>query len=110
MVRLGRSSSLVRTLRSHRRGRRSESGPAHFVAAATYSGFLLLVVLLWSGSVVCIVRSFQSYREDPEDDVVLRTAKDGGADYIVSGDRHLLSLGAFKGTKITTIDEILKLL
>ena len=29
MVRLGRSFSMVRTLRSHRRGRRFKSGPAH---------------------------------------------------------------------------------
>jgi predicted nucleic acid-binding protein len=41
---------------------------------------------------------------------VLRTAFDGKADYIVSGDNHLLSLGTFRGTKIVTVDEMLTLL
>jgi len=40
----------------------------------------------------------------------LATAFDGKADYIVSGDRHLLSIGKFKGIKILTVDEMLKLL
>ena len=47
---------------------------------------------------------------DSDDDVVLRTAFDGKADYIVSGDKHLLSLVAFKGIRILTVDDILKLL
>ncbi|MEM4312010.1 MAG: hypothetical protein QXX95_06450 [Nitrososphaerales archaeon] len=57
------------------------------------------------------VRSkFKVIKEDPEDDVILRTAKDGRADYIVSGDKHLRSLGEFKGIKVLNVDEILKLL
>jgi predicted nucleic acid-binding protein len=35
------------------------------------------------------------------------TAFDGKADYIVSGDRHLLSRGAYRGIKILTVDEML---
>lgn len=54
--------------------------------------------------------SFKVIKEDPDDDLVLRTAFDGKADYIVSGDRHLLSLGAFRGIKILTVDEMLTLL
>ena len=60
---------------------------------------------------VVIVRSkFRAVKEDPDDDVILRTAYDGKADYIVSGDNHLLSLGEFKGTKIVTVDDMLKIL
>jgi predicted nucleic acid-binding protein len=50
---------------------------------------------------------FKVIKEDPDDDVVLRTAFDGKAEYIVSGDKHLLALGEFKGIKIVNITEIL---
>jgi|SRR3990170_2713205 len=53
---------------------------------------------------------FKVVKEDSDDDVVLRTAFDSKADYIVSGDRHLLSLRAFRGIKILTVNEMLTLL
>jgi len=62
------------------------------------------------GKMVRVRSKFKVIKEDPDDDVILRTAKDGRADYIVSGDKHLLSLGEFKGIKILSVDEILKLL
>jgi len=40
----------------------------------------------------------------------LRTACDGEANYIVSGDEHLLSLKEFKGIKIVTVSEMLQLM
>lgn len=43
--------------------------------------------------------------EDPDDDRVLECAEKGRADYIV---RHLLKLGAYKGTSIVTRPRILK--
>jgi predicted nucleic acid-binding protein len=49
-------------------------------------------------------------KEDPEDDMVLRTAYDSKADYIVSGDKHLLSLREFKGIRIVSVNEMLKIL
>jgi uncharacterized protein len=54
--------------------------------------------------------TFSFLEEDPDDDLILRTAYDGNADYIVSGDRHLLSLEGFRGIKIVTIDNFLKVL
>ncbi len=53
---------------------------------------------------------FKAVKEDPDDDIIVRTAYDGKADYIVSGDRHLLALKEFKGIKILTIDEMLGVL
>jgi putative PIN family toxin of toxin-antitoxin system len=53
---------------------------------------------------------FKAVVKDSDDDVVLRTAFDGKADCIVSGDKHLLSLGAFRGIKILNVDEMLTLL
>jgi len=52
---------------------------------------------------------FKVIKEDPTDDIILRTACDGEADYIVSGDKYLLSLGEFRGIKILTVDGMLKL-
>ena len=53
---------------------------------------------------------FKAISEDPDDDVVLRAAIDSKADYIVSGDKHLLSLGAFRGIRVLTVDEALTVL
>jgi len=44
-----------------------------------------------------------SVPDDPDDEMVLACAVDGGADMIVSGDRHLLTLGEFKGIEIASV-------
>lgn len=41
-------------------------------------------------------------RADPDDDIVIATAVAGEADYIVSGDRHLLELGQHEGIRLVT--------
>ena len=56
-----------------------------------------------------IKSTFKVVKADPADDVILRTAYDGEADYIVSGDNHLLSLGEFRGIRIMTVDEMLNM-
>ena len=48
--------------------------------------------------------------EDPDDDVVLDVAYSGKADFIVTGDKHLLSLGRFKKVRIVTVNQILEAL
>jgi len=57
-----------------------------------------------------IKSKFKIVEADAADDTILRTAFDGKADCLVSGDKHLLSLGAFRGIKILTVDEMLTLL
>lgn len=39
---------------------------------------------------------------DPGDDIVLAIAREGRVDYIVTGDRDLLSLGRYEGAAIVT--------
>ena len=39
---------------------------------------------------------------DPDDDAVVSCAIEGDADYIVSGDAHLLDLEAYQGVRIVT--------
>jgi putative PIN family toxin of toxin-antitoxin system len=47
---------------------------------------------------------------DPDDDVVLNAAYTGKADYIVTGDNHLLALKKFKKTKILSVNQMLTIL
>ena len=57
------------------------------------------------------VRSaFKVIKEDPDDDIVLRTAHDGKVDYIVTGDKHLLGLREFRKIKILTVNQMLDIL
>lgn len=46
-------------------------------------------------------------REDPDDDRVLECAVSGKADYIVTGDRHLLRLAEYRGIRIVRVREFL---
>lgn len=41
-------------------------------------------------------------RDDPDDDRYLECAVEGHAEHIVSGDQHLLALGAYEGITIVT--------
>ena len=49
-------------------------------------------------------------RDDPDDNRIVECALDGGADYIVSGDHHLLELKRFRGIQIVTAREFLTIL
>ena len=44
--------------------------------------------------------SFSVIAQDPSDDKFLACAVDGRADWIVTGDRHLLTLAVFRGVRI----------
>jgi len=54
------------------------------------------------------VEKLRVLKEDPADDRVLEAAVAGAVDYIVSGDRHLLELGAFRGVSIVTAASFLQ--
>jgi len=43
------------------------------------------------------------------DDKVLNTAKEGDADFIVTGDKHMLELKEFKGIMIVTVERALSI-
>ena len=42
----------------------------------------------------------EAVKDDPSDDIYVSTALVGAARWVVSGDRHLLSLGRFAGVQI----------
>lgn len=54
------------------------------------------------------VRQLEIIKDDPADNKFLCLAIDGNADYIVSGDRHLLELKTFHKIKIITINKFLE--
>jgi putative PIN family toxin of toxin-antitoxin system len=45
--------------------------------------------------------------DDPDDNRVLECAVKGSANYIVTGDRHLLKLGAYEAIPIVTVRQFL---
>ena len=47
---------------------------------------------------------------DPKDDAVVACAREGEADYIVSGDQDLLALGEYKGVRIVTPRQFIEVL
>jgi len=60
--------------------------------------------------IIQITSKFHVVLEDPDDDIILRTARDGKAAYLVSGDRHLLKLERFRRIRIITVNEMLRIL
>ena len=63
-----------------------------------------------AGKVTTVKYHFDTVSEDPDDDIILSTAYDGKAIYIVTGDRHLLDLRKFHDVGIATANEMLHLL
>lgn len=47
-------------------------------------------------------------KEDPDDDKILECAVEGKADFVVSGDRHLLEIKEYKGIKIISARNFLE--
>ena len=46
-------------------------------------------------------------KEDPTDNIFLECAQDGKADYIISGDHHLLNISNYKGIQILRAKDFL---
>ena len=63
-------------------------------------------------SIVKPTSNIKLVEEDPDDDVIINTAFDGKADYIVSGDNHLKEMKEFSGIVILSprmmLDTIVK--
>lgn len=58
---------------------------------------------------VHVTSSLEVVKADPADDKFLACALDGRADWVVSGDHHLLSLERFHRVRIGTPSEFLKI-
>jgi putative PIN family toxin of toxin-antitoxin system len=67
---------------------------------ADYLGFL---------QVIQIPKVLMAVPRDPEDNMVLECAVEGHAQYIVSGDKHLLELKEYRGIRIIRPGDFLSL-
>lgn len=68
---------------------------------AIYNYYLLILKVVEPRSRIDVVK------EDPEDNRVLECAVEAKADYIITGDRHLLGLKDFQGIRIVRAGELL---
>ena len=59
-------------------------------------------------SVIDVKAKIHIIREDPSDNSVLACAKEAGAHFIVTGDRHLLQLGQYRKTMILSPSKFLE--
>jgi len=66
-------------------------------------------ILLQKANITRVKVRFAQITEDADDNIVFEAAYSSGAEYIVSGDNDLLRLKEFKGIKIVTVDEMLKI-
>lgn len=47
--------------------------------------------------------------DDPDDNKFLECAVEANAEFVISGDPHLLKIGAYKTVKILDVDEFLNI-
>ena len=70
----------------------------------------IIIALMRTTEVVSVKSKLEAVKEDPKDNMIIDTAYDGNADIIVTGDSHLLALENFRGIKITTVENMLRLI
>jgi len=69
------------------------------------------VSALRKSAIIVPVRSrCKVVKEDPKDNIVLNTAYDGKAHYIVSGDKHLLKVRRFKGIRVVNPKQMMDII
>ena len=69
-----------------------------------------LDTVIRSGELVRPAKQLDILKDDPSDNRLLEAALAGEADYIVSGDNHLLSLGEYEGVVIVAPARFLAIL
>ena len=69
-----------------------------------------IAVIRSFSEVVAITGQLRVVADDPDDDKVIECAVVGKADYIVTGDRHLLALGQYSGISIVKATQFLNIL
>ena len=59
---------------------------------------------------VQVTRRVKVVLEHPEDDKFIECALEAKADYVVSGDKHLLNVGNYKKIQVVSVNEFLRVL
>ena len=68
----------------------------------------ILVLFRDTFELVLPVRRFKVVSSDPDDDRILEAAVAAEAEIVVSGDRHLLSIGSWNGIRIVSPGDLLR--
>ena len=70
----------------------------------------VMALIYKSAILVEISGKLHVVEDDPDDDKFIETAHVAGAEYLVSGDYHLLAIGTYAGIKIITAQPFLELI
>jgi putative PIN family toxin of toxin-antitoxin system len=68
----------------------------------------IMATVVSLSSLIDVRSKVHALQEDPTDNQLLACAKDAAAQYIVSGDRHLLQLGEYENIRILTASSFLE--
>ncbi|OIO33673.1 MAG: putative toxin-antitoxin system toxin component, PIN family [Candidatus Hydrogenedentes bacterium CG1_02_42_14] len=68
----------------------------------------LIASILTIAEIYSVESTIEVIKEDPDDNMFLACAFYSGAEYIISGDKHLLNLGSYKRIEILSPREFLK--
>jgi putative PIN family toxin of toxin-antitoxin system len=69
-----------------------------------------LSILVGKKEILRVQEHLNVIAEDPDDNIVLSTACQGNADFVVTEDKHLLNLKEFRSIRMITVKEMLELL
>jgi putative PIN family toxin of toxin-antitoxin system len=83
----------------------------YFAGRLTTAAIMAYLALLVTRSeIVTVTSQITGVASHPEDDLILATALDGRADYLVTGDAQLQKLKTFRGVAIVSPREFLTML
>jgi len=78
----------------------------HLAKSIKQADYDSLVSLLRTDAELVEVRSVVEVCRDPKDNFLLALAKDGDADYLITGDNDLLVMKEFEKTKIVNLSDL----
>ncbi len=64
--------------------------------------------ILFFSEIVFTADEIDVIKKDPDDNVIIETAVMGNADYLITGDDYLLSLGEYENVKIKKASELIE--
>ena len=70
----------------------------------------LIETIIKIGKIVKVTKKLNVVHEHPADNKFIECAWASKANYLVSGDKHVLRINAYKKTKILTVNDFLRLL
>lgn len=70
----------------------------------------LIEAVLKTAKLVKVTKKLHVVEEHSADDKFIECAQTANADYIVSGDKHLLKVGCYKKTQIVSVSEFIQIL